>query len=304
MSVTVTYSNGKIHYTKLFNLYFLIFVLISVIVISTTFSWFIYSNYSIQAEQFRLATTQSKYQQQEQAVISLRAETNYKVALFAKKVGEMQAEINRLNMLGGQLAKTANLTRDEFDFSKKPSSINAADNDNPQAVDLLGLLEKMDLLSLELNNRAHQLSLLETLLVNHNITNEVILKGRPTVQRGTWLSSPYGIRKDPFTGKATMHKGIDFAGKSGMNIIATGAGIVTWAGKRSGYGLMVEINHGNGISTRYAHAKKILTQEGDVVGKGQTIAVMGNTGRSTGPHVHYEVLKSGRQINPKRYIYR
>lgn len=304
MSVTVTYSNGKIHYTKLFNLYFLIFVLISVIVISTTFSWFIYSNYSIQAEQFRLATTQSKYQQQEQAVISLRAETNYKVALFAKKVGEMQAEINRLNMLGGQLAKTANLTRGEFDFSKKPSTINAVDNDNPQTVDLLGLLEKMDLLSLELNNRAHQLSLLETLLVNHNITNEVILKGRPTVQRGTWLSSPYGIRKDPFTGKATMHKGIDFAGKSGMDIIATGAGIVTWAGKRSGYGLMVEINHGNGISTRYAHAKKILTQEGDVVGKGQTIAVMGNTGRSTGPHVHYEVLKSGRQINPKRYIYR
>lgn len=304
MSVTVTYSDGKIHYTKLFNLYFLIFVLISVIVISTIFSWFIYSNYSIQAEQFRLATTQNKYQQQEKAVFSLRSETNYKIATFAKKVGEMQAEIQRLNLLGDKLAKTANLTQGEFDFRNKPTIDSLSVKETIYTVDLQDLLAEMDLLSLELNNRSHQLTLLETLLLNHNITNEAVLKGRPTVQRGTWLSSPYGIRKDPFTGKATMHKGIDFAGKSGMNIIATGAGVVTWAGKRSGYGLMVEINHGNGISTRYAHAKKILTQEGDVVGKGQTIAIMGNTGRSTGPHVHYEVLKSGRQINPKRYVYR
>lgn len=304
MSVTVTYSNGKIHYTKLFNLYFLIFVLISVIAVSITFSWFIYSNYSVQAIQLRLDSTRQKYQQHEQQVIDLRTETEYKIASFANKVGIMQAEVSRLNLLGDELARSAHLTRGEFDFSKKPSIGGPLDTDSNYTVDLQDLLDEMDLLSLELNNRSQQLSLLETLLLNHNITNEAVLTGRPVVQRGTWLSSPYGIRNDPFTGKPAMHKGIDFAGKSGMSIIATGAGIVTWAGKRSGYGLMVEINHGNGISTRYAHAKEILTKEGDVVGKGQTIAVMGNTGRSTGPHVHYEVLKSGRQINPKRYVYR
>lgn len=304
MSVIVTYSNGKSQYSKLFNLYFLIFILVSIISISITFSWFIYSNYSVQAEQFKLNDTQKKYQVHEQKVIALRTETEYKVAAFANKIGLMKAEISRLNLLGDKLAKTANLTRGEFDFTKKPSIGGPLESALDYTPDLQGLLDEMDSLSLELNNRSQQLSLLETLLLNHNITNEAVLTGRPTVQRGTWLSSPYGIRKDPFTGKSAMHKGIDFAGKSGMNIIATGAGIVTWAGKRSGYGLMVEINHGNSISTRYAHAKEVLVKEGDVIGKGETIAIMGNTGRSTGPHVHYEVLKSGRQINPKRYVYR
>lgn len=304
MSVTVIYSNGKQNFSKLFNLYFLIFVLISVIAISITFSWFLYSNYSSQAVQLKIAKTQQKYQQQAEEVVVLRHETELKIAAFASKVGMMQAEINRLNLLGDELAKSSSLTRGEFDFTVKPAIGGPIETDSSYTVDLQALLNEMDLLSLELNNRSQQLSLLETMLLNHNITDEAVLAGRPVTQRGSWLSSPYGIRNDPFTGKAAMHKGIDFAGKNGMNIIATGAGVVTWSGKRSGYGLMVEINHGNGITTRYAHAQEVIAQEGDVVGKGQTIAIMGSTGRSTGPHVHYEVLKSGRQIDPKRYVYR
>ncbi|MFT5879839.1 MAG: murein DD-endopeptidase MepM/ murein hydrolase activator NlpD [Moritella sp.] len=304
MSVTVIYSNNKQNFSKLFNLYFLIFVLISVIAISITFSWFLYSNYSSQAVQLKIAKTQQKYQQQAEEVIVLRHETELKIAAFASKVGMMQAEINRLNLLGDELAKSSSLTNGEFDFTVKPAVGGPIDTDSSYTIDLQTLLDEMNLLSLELNNRSQQLSLLETMLLNHNITDEAVLAGRPVTQRGSWLSSPYGIRTDPFNGKAAMHKGIDFAGKIGMNIIATGAGVVTWSGKRSGYGLMIEINHGNGLSTRYAHTKKVIVQEGDVVGKGQTIAIMGNSGRSTGPHVHYEVLKSGRQIDPKRYIYR
>ena len=216
----------------------------------------------------------------------------------------MQAEINHLNVLSSELAKTASLTRGEFNFTAKPAIGGPIATDSNYTVDLQALLNEMDLLAAELNNRSQQLSLLETMLLNHNITDQAVLAGRPVVERGSWLSSPYGIRNDPFTGKAAMHKGADFAGNNGMAIIATGAGVVTWAGKRSGYGLMVEINHGNGLSTRYAHSKELRVQEGDIVGKGQTIAIMGSTGRSTGPHVHYEVLKSGRQIDPKRYVYR
>lgn len=304
MSITVIYSNGKRNYSRLFNLYFLILSLVTVIALSAALSWFIYSNYSSQAIQLKISKTQKSYLAQAEEVLALRRETEQKIAAFAGKVGMMQAEINRLNMLGEELAKKSRLTKGEFDFTAKLAVGGPVATDTNLSVDLQSLLDEMDLLSVELNNRSQQLSLLETMLLNHNITDEAVLAGRPVIERGSWLSSKYGIRKDPFNGKAVMHKGIDFAGKEGMNIIATGAGVVTWSGRRSGYGLMVEINHGNGLNTRYAHAKELIVKEGDVVGKGQTIAKMGNTGRSTGPHVHYEVLKSGRQIDPKSYVYR
>ncbi|SQD79743.1 M23 family metallopeptidase [Moritella yayanosii] len=303
MSVTVTYSNGKHTYFKLCNIYWLIAAFIAVIAVSIAFSGFIYSNYSSQAIQLKIAKAQQKHQQQADRILSLRQETNLKIAVFASRVGMLQAEVNRLSLLSDELAKNANLTRGEFDFTGAAIG-GPIDTDSSYAVDLQTLLEEMDLLSLEINNRSQQLSLLETMLLNHNITDEAVLSGRPVIQRGSWLSSPYGVRKDPFTGQATMHKGIDFAGNNGMNIIATGAGVVTWSGRRSGYGLLIEINHGNGLSSRYAHAKELIAKEGDVVGKGQTIAIMGSSGRSTGPHVHYEVLKSGRQVDPKRYVYR
>jgi len=304
MSVTVTYSNGKHNYSKLFNLYLLIFALIAVIAISISTSWFLYSNYSSQAIQLKIAKTQQKYQQQADEVLALRQETDLKIAVFASKVGMMQAEVNRLSLLSDELAKNASLTRGEFDFTGAAAIGGPIDTDSSYAVDLQTLIKEMDLLSLEVNNRSQQLSLLETMLLNHNITDEATLSGRPVIERGSWLSSYYGVRKDPFTGRSTMHKGVDFAGDNGMNIIATGAGVVTWSGRRSGYGLLIEINHGNGLSSRYAHSKELIVKEGDVVGKGQTIAIMGSTGRSTGPHVHYEVLKSGRQVDPKRYVYR
>ena len=101
-----------------------------------------------------------------------------------------------------------------------------------------------------------------------------------------------------------MHKGIDFAAKEGTNVVATASGVVTWAGKMFGYGELVEIDHGNGLRTRYGHNKSLLVTVGDVITKGENIAKMGSTGRSTGPHVHYEVLRGGQQIDPLKYVYR
>jgi murein DD-endopeptidase MepM/ murein hydrolase activator NlpD len=112
------------------------------------------------------------------------------------------------------------------------------------------------------------------------------------------------MRADPFTGKPTMHKGLDFAGKEGDNVVATAAGIVTWAGDRYGYGQLVEIDHGDGFITRYGHNDGLTVSIGDVVTKGQPIAKMGNTGRSTGVHVHYEVIRNGRQVDPLPYVYK
>ena len=109
---------------------------------------------------------------------------------------------------------------------------------------------------------------------------------------------------DPITGRPAWHAGVDFAGKEGSDIVSVGSGVVTWAGERYGYGLMVEINHGGGITTRYGHAKEILVSVGDIVKQSQTLARMGSTGRSTGPHVHFEVRKNGKAVDPARYVYR
>jgi murein DD-endopeptidase MepM/ murein hydrolase activator NlpD len=118
------------------------------------------------------------------------------------------------------------------------------------------------------------------------------------------MSSHFGRRVDPFTGRIATHEGVDFAGKLGSEIIAVGSGVVTWSSERYGYGQMVEINHGSGFMTRYAHNLENKVEVGDVVKKGQVIALMGTSGRSTGPHVHFEVYKHGRPVDPAAYIHR
>ena len=129
---------------------------------------------------------------------------------------------------------------------------------------------------------------------------EVFPEGRP-IDRG-WISSYFGMRTNPFTGKLQFHKGMDFASKSGSKVKAVAGGVITWSSKRYGYGNLVEINHGNSYVTRYGHNEQNLVKVGDTVKKGQTISLMGSTGRSTGPHVHFEVIKNGKQINPNRFV--
>jgi murein DD-endopeptidase MepM/ murein hydrolase activator NlpD len=136
--------------------------------------------------------------------------------------------------------------------------------------------------------------------MDRSLHERIMPSGRPV--RNGWVSSGYGMRTDPFTGKKEFHEGIDFAGKEGSRVLAVADGIVSWAGWRKGYGKMVEITHGNGYATRYAHNEKLLVSVGETVKKGQTIALMGSTGRSTGPHVHFEVVHNDREVNPAKYV--
>ncbi|MEW7980521.1 MAG: M23 family metallopeptidase [Candidatus Sedimenticola endophacoides] len=124
--------------------------------------------------------------------------------------------------------------------------------------------------------------------------------GRP-VKKG-WISSPYGYRKDPKTGKRDFHHGVDVASKENSDVIAVAAGVVTWVGEKSGYGILVELRHADGYTTRYGHNNKALVQAGDMVAKGQVIALVGSTGRSTGPHVHFEIARGGKALNPHKYL--
>ena len=144
----------------------------------------------------------------------------------------------------------------------------------------------MQSLGTQLDNREAQLGVLESVLMKQNLNERVYPQGRP-VDSG-WISSYFGKRTDPFTGKPANHTGVDFAGKNGAEIIAVADGVVTWSADRYGYGIMVEINHGNGYATRYAHNSENVVSVGDEVRKGQTVALMGKTGRATGPNLHFD----------------
>lgn len=218
------------------------------------------------------------------------------------KLAQAQARLVRLDALGERLVEVADIDGDEFDFSTVPGLGGPQSAEEGASYELPSFMEALDQMTATLERRERQLAILESLLADKHIEDQTYLSGRPLTKG--WMSSRYGRRSDPFTGRVAWHKGVDFAGKEGTPIIATGSGVVTYAGKRSGYGLMVEINHGNDMTTRYGHALEVVVQAGDIVRSGDVIAKVGNSGRSTGPHVHYEVLQKGKQVNPQPYIYR
>jgi len=221
---------------------------------------------------------------------------------LAVRLGQMNAHVIRLDAMGRRLTGMAGLDDGEFDFNNPPAlggpEPEYADSTGSGAVpDLMGMLGNLEQ---QLEDRERQLGVLENLLLNRNLSRQVYPKGRPV--KAGWISSYFGKRTDPFTGRPAYHKGVDFAGKSGAEVVAVASGVVTWSGKRSGYGTMVEINHGNGFSTRYAHNAENFVDIGEAVKKGQGIAKMGATGRATGPNLHFEVLQNGRAVNPLSFI--
>jgi len=236
---------------------------------------------------------------QQAQIEQVRRNLQEKVNALAMRVGEMDASVIRLDALGKRLMHMANIDDREFDFSKPPPQ--GGDNSGDgQPADVPNLSAMVDSLQGELASREQQLGVLENLILTRQLNKEIYPEGSP-VQTG-WISSYFGMRSDPFTGFAEFHKGLDIAGPAGTPVDAVAAGLVTWAAPRSGYGNMVQINHGNGMATRYCHNEKLLVKQGDMVHKGEVIALMGSTGRSTGPHLHFEVLKNGVAVNPLRYV--
>ncbi len=233
---------------------------------------------------------------------NIKGQTRNQVQAFTVGLAELQARMTRLDALGEHLTAIAGLEQGEFDFSQPPAMGGPLDGEFNVDYDPAGLGTELGLFEARLSDREQQLDLLSAVLANRKLQEQKWLSGRP-VEKG-WLSSHYGQRTDPFTGKPAMHKGLDFAGKEGSNVVAVAAGVVTWSGERSGYGEMVEIAHGDGYVTRYAHNKQNLVAAGDMVRKGQPVALMGSTGRSTGAHVHYEVYKNGRSVDPASYVRR
>jgi murein DD-endopeptidase MepM/ murein hydrolase activator NlpD len=222
-----------------------------------------------------------------------------KVNALAMRVGQMNANVIRLDALGKRLTRMANLNDGEFDFGNPPP-LGGAETADGQPAQIPNLTAMVDDLQSELSSREQQLGVLENLILTRELNKQVYPEGRP-VQQG-WISSYFGRRADPFTGYSAVHKGLDFAGPEGTKVSSVAAGLVTFAGERAGFGQMVEINHGNGLATRYCHNERLLVKQGDMVRKGQEVSLMGSTGHSTGPHLHFEVLKNGTQVDPLRFI--
>lgn len=253
-------------------------------------------------QDLNLGAMQDELEQQSEAVADLRAASQRKLQALTRSAAELEARLVRLDALGQRLTDLAGLDQGEFDFGSKPA-LGGPLLQNEQSSDRRYDLGS-ELLALEQRviDREQQLGVLQELLQNRQFADDVYLSGRP-IKKG-WMSSSFGQRTDPFTGRNAWHAGVDFAGKDGSDIVAVAAGVVTWSGDRSGYGAMIELNHGSGYSTRYGHNKDNLVKVGDLVKKGEVIAVMGSSGRSTGPHVHYEVYKHGRSVDPASYIHR
>ena len=242
---------------------------------------------------------QQQIHQQKVQLQYLRQEAEADVDALSSRLGLLQAHVMRLDALGQKLILMANIDKGEFDFGSIPA-LGGPESVSQKASNVSELSNAIEQLGLLLDNRENQLIFLEGLVMNKNLQKEVQPSGRPILKG--WLSSYYGMRTHPISGKREMHKGIDFAGEMGGSVITVAKGVVTYAGKRWGFGNVVDIAHGNGYTTRYAHNSKILVSVGDTVEKGFQIAEIGSTGRSTGPHVHFEVLKNGRPINPVKFI--
>jgi murein DD-endopeptidase MepM/ murein hydrolase activator NlpD len=237
---------------------------------------------------------------QKAQVAELRQRVRERTDALAIRLARLDAHIVRVDELGKRLASMAHIDRGEFNFDEEPALGGPEGNDVGGSPQIPDLTSSIDQLEQRIELRDTQLAALENVLLKRNLDAAVHPEGRPVLHG--FISSYFGERSDPFTGRAEFHKGVDFAGTEGASVVAVAAGVVTWVGSRSGYGNVVEINHGKGYVTRYAHNERVLVSVGQTVTRGQVIALMGSTGRSTGPHVHFEVLHDGRQVNPLKFV--
>lgn len=228
-----------------------------------------------------------------------RAFVQQNLDAMAVKLGEMQAQLTRLDALGERLTSVAGVR--DIKFSSAPGLGGPATSTMPpQNLSLGDFNEKLVTLSRQLENRNDMLSVLEAQLFEQALRKKMMPTMLPVA--APYNASAFGRRIDPFTGQMAMHEGIDFLAEMGSDVKAAAAGVVQFAGFHPQYGYMVDIDHGNDLVTRYAHLSKLLVKEGDVVQRGRRIGLSGSTGRSTGPHLHFEVRFRGVAQNPAKFL--
>lgn len=221
-----------------------------------------------------------------------------RIAALAGRLGELQGRLIRLESLGHQVGELAGFDEQLLNFDQ-PIAVGGPVDDEG-VLSLPVLISELRQYAARLDDRVVRFELLEQAMVDSHVDAQRQPSGRPT--RSGWLSSAYGYRTHPISGRRQFHQGVDLAGLKNDPVEAVASGLVTWSGTRSGYGMLIEVDHRNGYRTRYGHNQENMVNVGELVKQGQVIAKMGSTGRSTGPHVHFEVLKDGKKIDPKKYL--
>ena len=216
---------------------------------------------------------------------------------MAVKLGEMQAQLIRIDSLGERLANLSGLKPEQH---PQVEGGRGGPLIRPKPLSSAELQAALDALAKEVESRGDTLSLVESQLLDERARKNMLPSTLPVAMQ--WNASSFGWRIDPITGERALHEGVDFSAQIGTAIVAAASGVVASAETHPEYGNLIEIDHGNGLSTRYAHASKILVKVGALVRRGQKIAEVGNTGRTTGPHLHFEVRQNGIALNPNRFL--
>lgn len=240
----------------------------------------------------------AKSSSQQAELEQVRRSSQQEINAMAARITELQAQTNRLNALGEHLTRVAQLEDGEFDF-EKPVGVGGSSDGPFYDVPSAQLKDSMSDLGKQLAHSGQQLSVLESLLFNQQLERDAKPSRTPI---DSYITSGFGGRADPFGGGGQFHKGIDFKASVGDPVRAVADGVVSFAAFHSGYGNLVDVDHGNGYVTRYAHNSRLLVREGDLVRVGQELAKAGSTGRSTGAHVHFEVWENGAVVNPRKFL--
>ena len=243
------------------------------------------------------ASLRAEVRDQQAQIESTRRDAQREINALAARLGELQAEANRLNALGERLTRIGQLQDGEFDFDK-PLGVGGSGPTRDISKTEIG--QDMASLQMQFQASGEQLTVLEALLFNRQLDMNAVPSRAPIA--GSYITSGFGYRSDPFGGGRASHKGIDFHARTGDPVLSVADGVVSFAGVRSGYGKVVEVDHGNGYVTRYAHNSRLTRRVGELIRAGGEIAKAGSTGRSTGPHVHFEVWENGRVVNPRKFL--
>ena len=248
------------------------------------------------AAKSEISRLQAQLSAQNKELKVAKEDAQREINAVAARVGELQIQANRLNALGERLAKDGKFNDGEFNFDKLPG---VGGNETVEDVKSKDLLSDLSALQVQFANSGRQLSVLEAMLFDQHLE----MSRTPSTLPGRgYITSTFGTRSDPFSGGRAHHKGIDFEANTGDPVFSAADGVVSFTGVKSGYGNVVEVDHGNGYSTLYAHNSAFTVRSGDLVRAGQQVAKAGSTGRSTGPHIHFEVHANGVAVNPKPFL--
>jgi murein DD-endopeptidase MepM/ murein hydrolase activator NlpD len=219
---------------------------------------------------------------------------------MAVRMGQMQAQLLRLDSVGARLAELSGIKPQEFLFNQSPGQGGTLSTLPSQDISFAEFNNKIQELSYMLDDRTDKLGALDSMMMQDRLKKKMLPSVMPVNTK--WYSSGFGVRIDPFSGKRVFHEGVDFSAATGTPIVAAAGGVVVYSDHHPEYGNMIDVDHGNDFVSRYAHASKRLVKLGQVVVRGQKIAEVGSTGRSTGPHLHFEVRHKGSPQNPSRFL--